>query len=822
MVDLRHLWVAGREESHQYTSPSRARNVPFDLPPRDRRAHAASLASQLSDALDSAASKRGLSTQDPRIVTYELIPQAIEKVVSLERPSSGIELLNVVDEGPTLRATVRIPYDRQNLIESVIQRYATEQTKSGKPKNQPLVESIESIRLATEADLWTDALPFPGMDEKLWWEVWLPSHAPAQDAFDGFAEHAAKAGFQVKKRFVTFPDRVVALAWGDCKQWAADPTLLLRVAELRRAKTLAAEYTDLDAATQGLVVDELLRRLTYPDESAPAVCLLDTGVDNGHPLIEPALAPTNALTIQPEWGAADHHSQKHGTSMAGIALFGDALSSHLDSDDEMEIRTRLESVKILPPAGPNDPELYGAITAEAVARAEEAAPSRRRAICMTPTADSRDGGLPSSWSGAVDQIACGGPLAGEPKLFCVAAGNLREQIRVQEFTYPMLEGDLAGVEDPGQAWNALTVGAMTNKVSILDDGFNEYEPIAPPGDLSPISRTSLAWPESQRKGWPLKPDIVAEGGNWAQTDGHIRDCPDDLLILSTALRPNGGLFTTVGDTSPATASVARVAATLLAEYPEMWPETARGLIVHSARWTDAMLERFPGSAKDQVKNRLRCYGYGVPNLDRALYSANNSATLIHEGALQPFHRPDSDVKTNEMHLHPLPWPTEVLEDLAAEDVTVRITLSYFIEPSPGRKGWKKRHRYASHGLRFRVKRPTETQDGFLARVNDATATEYEDLEETSGDPLPWVVGVNGRTRGSLHCDWFTMTAAQVAQCGCVAVYPVTGWWRERAHLNRWDSQARYSLVVSLETPATTADLYTSIANEIAAETQIQV
>ncbi len=41
-------------------------------------------------------------------------------------------------------------------------------------------------------------------------------------------------------------------------------------------------------------------------------------------------------------------------------------------------------------------------------------------------------------------------------------------------------------------------------------------------------------------------------------------------------------------TSAATAQAARLAAIVQAEYPNLWPETARALIVHSAEWTQAM------------------------------------------------------------------------------------------------------------------------------------------------------------------------------------------------------------------------------------------
>ena len=75
----------------------------------------------------------------------------------------------------------------------------------------------------------------------------------------------------------------------------------------------------------------------------------------------------------------------------------------------------------------------------------------------------------------------------------------------------LTRNDLEPVDDPAQAWNALTIGAFTEKVDIIDPDFADYTPIAPAGELSPRSRTSVIWDRQ----WPVKPDVVFEGGNLA-------------------------------------------------------------------------------------------------------------------------------------------------------------------------------------------------------------------------------------------------------------------------------------------------------------------
>jgi hypothetical protein len=188
--------------------------------------------------------------------------------------------------------------------------------------------------------------------------------------------------------------------------------------------------------------------------------------------------------------------------------------------------------------------------------------------------------------------------------------------------------------------------------------------------------------------------------------------------------------------------------------------------------------------------------------------------LIAQQSLKPFRKDGSDIKTNELHMFPLPWPTKALQDLGETDVTLRVTLSYFIEPSPGWRGWKTKFRYASCGLRFDVLRPTESPEEFGKRINKAARDEDEELDSSGGDSTEWLLGDKLRRRGSLHSDYWRGPAAYLAAKGIIAVFPVRGWWSERPHLARWDDVIRYSLIVSIRTPREDVDIYTPVAAQL--------
>ena len=433
--------------------------------------------------------------------------------------------------------------------------------------------------------------------------------------------------------------------------------------------------------------------------------------------------------------------------------------------------------------------------------------------------DDRDRGRPSAWSAAVDALAADLAAAGEhPRLLVLSAGNIQDSNAWLD--YPD-SNDTDGVHDPAQAWNALTVGAFTELVQIAEPDTEAYAPIAPRGGLSPFSTTSLTW----EKDWPLKPDVVLEGGNAAK-DLLSAVRADSLSLLTTHHRPAERVFTTTNATSAAMALAARLAARIMVVYPTLWPETVRALIVHSAEWTEAMrvasLTARGAPRKAHYRRLLQRCGFGVPDLDRALWSVNNSLTMVIEERLRPFKREGAKQPTlRDMHLHNLPWPREALEGLGETQVELRVTLSYFMEPNPSRRGVRSRYRYESHGLRFDVRRPHESVDDFRTRINAAARDEEEGTRGGQGSDSDWLIGKQTRHRGSLHGDIWRGSAADLASRGCLAVYPVVGWWKTRQALERYNRAARYALVVSIRAPEVDVDLRTEVANQIGVPVEIE-
>ena len=219
--------------------------------------------------------------------------------------------------------------------------------------------------------------------------------------------------------------------------------------------------------------------------------------------------------------------------MAGLAALGD-LTVTLAANGPIEVPFQLESVKIYPPVGENPHELLGAITQGGVARAELAFPEHKRVFCLASSTseDSPHRGKPTSWAAEMDQLCAG--IDQQPamhRLICASAGNIWLNPYHRD-NYPD-QNELSEIEAPGQAWNVLTVGAYTNKIQIQGNGRDGWLPLAPQGDLSPTSRTSsLNWDPQ----WPIKPEIVLEGGNLGVDPSDNNAFGIDSLALLTTSR----------------------------------------------------------------------------------------------------------------------------------------------------------------------------------------------------------------------------------------------------------------------------------------------
>lgn len=678
------------------------------------------------------------------------------------------------------------------------------------PSHLSLIANIDQIRAATLESFWQEPeLPFPLVDELVWWELWLSRNTvnEAVDEIQGIRNAFVEMGVPVSNYTLQFPEHFVFLVRATAAQLSNTILYSDRLSELRKPHDTADFFTDLDLAEQDAWINDLVQRVDNVSQNSPiSVCVLDTGVNRAHPLLQNVLPVNQTGAVNPDWTPNDTaQGTGHGTPMVGLALYGD-LVDILASTNRIRIFYKLESIKLIERGQPHPPELYGAVTLDAVARAVLMHPQNKRIVCMAvTTTEVEHKGRPSSWSSAVDQLLFGSiEERNEHTLMMISSGNVPSDERIN---FPLVNDDCS-IEDPAQAYNAITVGGYTLKDQLDLHAFPASTLLATRGAMAACNPTSIKW----LKEWCKKPDIVMEAGNHAIDNGSLQD-QDALQVLSIS---KGGVgrsnFKLFGDTSGATALASKFAAELYAAYPTLWPETVRGLIIHSADWSPAMLNNrriWELTTEEQIK-LLRRVGYGIPNMQRARYTANNSLSLIAERELKPYKKIPGRIATDEYHLFELPWPQQTLEEMLDQQVTLKITLSYYIEPKPGIRNYNIAASYCSHNLRFKVIDRGESLVNFNGRVSKAMREEGYAAEGTEH----WVLGDDVRNRGSIHKDLWHGSAADLSTRNRIAVYPIGGWWKNSKGLKRYDNRVRYSLIITIESEDAQIDIVTPVLNQI--------
>jgi hypothetical protein len=225
---------------------------------------------------------------------------------------------------------------------------------------------------------------------------------------------------------------------------------------------------------------------------------------------------------------------------------------------------------------------------------------------------------------------------------------------------------------------------------------------------------------------------------------------------------------------------------------------------------------------------LYACGYGVPDLDVARACASDRATVIVEDELPNVsaeerpkkaapRRPTTptvepvDVRKMKVFRMPLPEPSL----LAKPDslVELRVTLSYFPEPSTFRTE-------VAYGLRLKwdMQGPYETEPEFIERVNDLHRPKGADgkrIRKKYKESFDWLVGPQRRGRGTVQSDRWSGRAASLAGSKLIAVVPVLGWWDRRA-----DTVTRaqpFSLIVSVFAEGIYAEVKTALTLPVTIE-----
>jgi hypothetical protein len=528
-----------------------------------------------------------------------------------------------------------------------------------------------------------------------------------------------------------------------------------------------------------------------PDPNAPRVCIVDSGIQEAHPLIAPAVDSASSYSyVGTATDTADYVPQGgHGTKVAGLVLYHADIPHRRENipvcwvqnawvlDASNQVPTKMSMSKALA----HVVQRYG----------QPSGGTRIFKHSRKSTSVSRRQHM-SVWAATMDGLSWN-----HDALFVVSGGNtLRNTITagLESVGYPELLFQAAHrIANPAQSLQAITVGAIAQ-------GGAE-------GEWQSIGRHS--WPSSYTRSGPgiwnsIKPEVVEFAGDWGCIQGtSIRlSCRAELSVpvISSTLYGNPPIGYDVG-TSFAAAKVSHILARIEAAMPRESSQLYRALLIQSATWPD-WTNTWP------PENTLRSLGYGIPNADRAISNTEHRITFITKG--------EPRIGRKSVHIYDVRIPPELQNPSEEYDIRIQITLAYKAQPRITRRDIRG---YLSTWLTWRTSGMNEDRQAFLSRVMQQATNVDIDNGASPGEPIQWAIRERqdwGQIKGfnrdwsTVQKDWAIVKSHELSDIFSIAVIGHQGW------SSLGDDTVPYALVVSFEAVNEDVAVYSlvSVANEV--------
>lgn len=760
--------------------------------------------------------------------------------------SLGLKAIEERDDGllVTITPDVTLP-----TLATKAQSYVSQRTDSGNPRFNGVIAPIEQIRPAGRHDKAGERLTtrieaghLPP-DQPVWVDIELAGGQSSDgadnrrefyDYLTNFSDDVppyqedvvtATSHFLIEADYslhrVHLPSRAVLDLLDDSRaNWILSIDLVPEIESHATplAATAAADLPPLPTLS--------------PD--APRVVIIDSGIAADHPLFTAGDGRTiigrrrNFLpeSVEPADLTTDEIEHGHGTAVAGVAAYGSLPTLPQAGDDLPPPEVWVENAKILLPAAKlasdaaSTPQLHPlqfpkALMRQVVETFHQPMPRRCKIFNLSAATIPHPQQSIANWAEEIDNLSAGSDL-----LFVISTGDLQPaelvELITEEHSYPAyLLSPQARLRNPGQAYNALTVGALTPTPPTLPGPSDPF--VAAAEQPAPFSRSGLL------PFGPVKPDVVETGGN-VQREG-LTALPESALLVANRDYVTGQADQPLGfqtGTGLAAAQVTHLAGRIQARYPEATSNLIRALIVNSAAWPAEFVQSLTGPTDDppidvlskaDKRTLLRLCGYGRPRPEQALSSNARCLVFIAEDEFSwvAEEKNRSGRYPAKVSFFSIRFEPDDLFNLPpATRLRVSVTLAY----NPAVRKTQRR-RYQAVDMRWQLRRREEPSDDFRARwMAEAESDDNNEEQEDEGirlRPWPWqlkpVLNPGGRVRrGSLIRDWFDVYAHDLPHTlELVALAQVAPWRRPPEPLTQ-----RYALVVSIETLDERVAIYDSV------------
>ncbi|MCE2994151.1 MAG: S8 family serine peptidase, partial [Flammeovirgaceae bacterium] len=394
-------------------------------------------------------------------------------------------------------------------------------------------------------------------------------------------------------------------------------------------------------------------------------------------------------------------------------------------------------------------------------------------------------------------------------IFVISSGNLftisgnPTNLGIKEHilggtSYPeYLYENSSRLANPAQSSFAITVG------SICNDGYEDMDKksFGERDQPSSFSRAGLGL-------WGMiKPDLVEYGGDWVREKNNDPNLSLEAATTIQTVRStlNGGhaIGKDVVGTSFSAPKVAHVLAQLQNAFPSEPVNLYRALLVQSARLPEAA---FFNPSLEAIKS----FGYGVPNLQRALENSEKRVTLVNSGS----------VAAKKANVYLVKIPEQMRGPAEDYNVLIEVTLAFMAEP---RRTRRRTNSYLSTWLDWHSSNYNETHDQFCARILKNINEDSDEVDDQSS--IKWVIRENRewsqikglrRQDSTLQKSWCIVPAYALPQELSIAVVGHNGWNKD------FDEVVQYSVAVSFEVLNANVNIYEMIRIENEVPVQIMV
>ncbi len=542
-----------------------------------------------------------------------------------------------------------------------------------------------------------------------------------------------------------------------------------------------------------------------PDQHAPVVCIVDSGVTPGNPFLTPVTRTDLIRSFLQQKPDNPTDEVGHGSGVASLASY---YALNLDRGASNSGKVWVASARILDDTNELEEErLFSQVLREVVDVFQPLGIRIFNLSVANPNLgwghDNRRTVPRKSWvARTIDHLS-----RSKDVVFVTCTGNLRFS-EVRAFLdggkpYPtyLYEQD-ARILDPGQAALALTVGSIAPNTLVVSSGGST---IAERNQPSPFTRSG---PGIRGE---IKPELVEFGGNSIvdslgnQVRGNIGT---NVVMASNKLTPALGHD---NGTSFAAPRVSHKLALVLRELTQAGLNSVsssllKAFLVNSATY------RGEGEEFDEFKNSsptsdskafMNVVGYGFPDHLRATSCDDYTAILYFQG----------EINDNEVLFFDIPVPAE----LAGATGKKRLTVTVASMPEVQRWGLE---RYFGTAIKWRLFRGDRSRDKIVAAMSaeirseeeaDQDQREEEDVELP--DEIRCGIGIQRRSRGAIQHDYYSWTSHR-------REFSNTPYTLAVAAFKKWSgSPTPLGIVVRLEDLGQTVPIFAKVKNALS---QIQV